>query len=115
MSVFLFCKEIYDSFMLDLFVSKSSFIDSYDIQLSIFPKEEHGMCFSKKYSYENNYQINWQLIDLEKFKVFLKEALIKDINAIINSTKEELIANSEIVANSHCEILKCKNCWKRQQ
>lgn len=108
-------KEIYDSFTIDLFVSKRSLIDSYDIQLSIFPKEERGMCFSKKYSFENNYQINWQLIDLEKFKAFLKETLIKDINTIINSTKEELSENSEIVANSHCEILKCKNCWKKQQ
>ncbi|MBQ4509432.1 MAG: hypothetical protein II984_01800 [Clostridia bacterium] len=108
-------KEIYDSFILDLFVSKRSFIDSYDIQLSIFPKAERGMCFSKKYLFENNYNINWQLIDLEKFKVFLKEEVIKDINTIINSTKEELTVNSEIVANSHCDILKCKSCWKRQQ
>ena len=96
-------------------MSKRSFIDSYDIQLSIFPKAERGMCFSKKYLFENNYNINWQLIDLEKFKVFLKEEVIKDINTIINSTKEELIVNSEIVANSYCDILKCKSCWKRQQ
>jgi hypothetical protein len=92
-------------------LNKSIYSDVYYLDLWINVQDEPNcLCYSKRYSYNNNYTINWQFLNLNEFMQYLKKTLIEDIDLIINSKIDDLQLKDETFENTFCEKNICDNC-----
>ena len=104
-------KDLDENLTLNFHLNKSIYSDIYYLDLWINVQDKpNRLCYSKRYSYYNNYTINWQFLNLNEFMQYLKKTLIEDIDLIINSKIEDLHLKEEIFENSFCEKNICDNC-----
>ena len=105
-------KDLDENLTLKFHLNKSIYSDVYYLDLWINVQDEpNRLCYSKRYSYNNNYTINWQFLNLNEFMQYLKKTLIEDIDLIINSKIEDLHLKEETFENTFCEKNRCDNCW----
>lgn len=104
-------KDLDENLTLNFHLNKSIYSDVYYLDLWINVQDKpNRLCYSKRYSYYNNYAINWQFLNLNEFMQYLKKTLIEDIDLIINSKIDDLHLKDEIIENSFCEKNICDNC-----
>lgn len=104
-------KDLDENLTLNFHLNKSIYSDVYYLDLWINVQDKpNRLCYSKRYSYYNNYAINWQFLNLNEFMQYLKKTLIEDIDLIINSKIEDLHLKEETFENTFCEKNICDNC-----
>lgn len=104
-------KDLDENLTLNFYLNKSNYSDVYYLDLWINVQDKpNRLCYSKKYSYYNNYAINWQFLSLNEFMQYLKKTLIEDIDLIINSKIDDLHLKDETFENMFCEKNICDNC-----
>lgn len=104
-------KDLNENLTLNFYLNKSIYSDVYYLDLWINVQDKpNRLCYSKRYSYYNNYTINWQFLNLNEFMQYLKKTLIEDIDLIINSKIDDLHLKDETFENTFCEKNICDNC-----
>lgn len=104
-------KDLDENLTLNFHLNKSIYSDVYYLDLWINVQDKpNRLCYSKRYSYYNNYTINWQFLNLNEFMQYLKKTLIEDIDLIINSKIDDLHLKDETFENMFCEKNICDNC-----
>lgn len=104
-------KDLDENLTLNFHLNKSIYSDVYYLDLWINVQDKpNRLCYSKRYSYYNNYAINWQFLNLNEFMQYLKKTLIEDIDLIINSKIDDLQLKDETFENTFCEKNICDNC-----
>ena len=104
-------KDLDENITLNFYLNKSIYSDVYYLDLWInVQNKPNRLCYSKRYTYNNNYTINWQFLNLNEFIQYLKKTLIEDIDLIINSKIDDLHLKEETFENTFCEKNICDNC-----
>lgn len=104
-------RDLDENLTLNFHLNKSIYSDVYYLDLWINVQDKpNRLCYSKRYSYYNNYTINWQFLNLNEFMQYLKKTLIEDIDLIINSKIDDLHLKDETFENTFCEKNICDNC-----
>ena len=79
-------KDINDRLVFNFYLSKSQYSDIYYMDTWINSKDnENEISYKKRYLYQNHPHIDWQLIDMNDFNIYLKEVFIKEIEIAINN------------------------------
>ena len=72
--------------MFNFYLSKSQYSDIYYMDTWINSKDnENEISYKKRYLYQNRPHIDWQLIDMNDFNIYLEEVFIKEIEMAINN------------------------------
>lgn len=104
-------KDLDENLTLNFHLNKSIYSDVYYLDLWINVQDKpNRLCYSKRYSYYNNYAINWQFLNLNEFMQYLKKTLIEDVDLIINLKIYDLQLKDETFENTFCEKNICDNC-----
>jgi hypothetical protein len=79
-------RDINDRLVFNFYLSKSQYSDIYYMDTWINSKDnENEISYEKRYLYQNSPHIDWQLIDMNDFNIYLKEVFIKEIEMAINN------------------------------
>ena len=79
-------KDINDRLTFNFYLSKSQYSDIYYMDTWINSKDnENEISYEKRYLYQNRPHLDWQLIDMNDFNIYLKEVFIKEIEMAINN------------------------------
>lgn len=107
-------KDLSDDLVFNFYLNKSQYSDVYYISTWINKKEQDNcICYSKRYFYQGNQQINWQLINLNDFNKWLEE-IKKEIGLIINTSLNELIFEQRIICDFACDKNRCGFCCMKE-
>ena len=79
-------KDINDRLVFNFNLSKSQYSDIYYMDTWINSKDnENEISYEKRYLYQYRPHIDWQLIDMNDFNIYLEEVFIKEIEMAINN------------------------------
>lgn len=93
-------------------IVKTILDDAYNINLKINPIEnELFNCMFVRLNYENDYTIDYQLVNYNILENIFNNLIEKFIKPILSHTILELGKNQLIQDHSSCDHYRCKRCW----
>ncbi len=107
-------KLVNNALTLSVYLDKSTYSDVYKIYLFVNSVENSvRMCCQKNYNYQNCHSLNWQLVDMQDFRLFLQQTLVQDLNSIMNLPASKWTAKDADGWYFICDKTRCNNCGLR--
>ena len=79
-------EDVLNSPELSFYLSKSQYSGIYYMDTWINSKDnENEISYEKRYLYQNRPHLDWQLIDMNDFNIYLKDVLQKEIEETIKN------------------------------
>lgn len=95
---------------------KSAFSDEYYFNIYIGKNgtNDYGDCYCARIAPMGMSPMDWQVFDKKDFDFFLDEAVVPELERVIDTPLIELGQISSYWAGCHCNRQKCESCWMKK-